>query len=212
MTHPTLRKIVQSVLLAGIMLGAFRLSFDAQRTLAIASGIEADIAWIYPCIVDAAILTGVLVDVWSPELSRRVLGWVYAAVAFWTITNVLGNAVHVIALPPDRITVPMWLAIAVNTIPGITLFLAIHLSRIRLVDRKQPTPAKPARARPTATVKVEPITPTRQDIPPTTDLELFAMHDDGMSMSAIAAQVGRSKSYVGAAVKRLNDEREQASA
>lgn len=208
------------LLLAGIGLAAFRLSYDAQVTLATASGVDPALAGLYPIIVDAAIFTGVLIRLWHPELGRGLAGYLWAAIAFWTITSVLGNAFHVLALPPDRIQLPAWIAIAVNTLPALTLFLVIHLATTTAFRAKTPAPPTPTRAkratRPT-TLSGQPldeaIAPgvklmqgTRDDIPPVTDADLIALADSGKSYSEIAQIIGRSKSHVGERVKRLRDE------
>jgi hypothetical protein len=208
------------LLLAGIGLAAFRLSYDAQVTLAVASGVALGLAGLYPIIVDAAIFTGVLIRLWHPELGRGLAGYLWAAIAFWTITSVLGNAFHVLALPPDRIQLPAWIAIAVNTLPALTLFLVIHLATTTAFRAKPaPAPTSPRARRTTsqatlstsAAAIAQPRTP-RTDIPPVNAQELLAMEDAGMSLKQIADEVGRSKSYIGRVVKQARDEREQATA
>lgn len=206
------------LLLAGIGLAAFRLSYDAQVTLATASGVAIALAGLYPIIVDAAIFTGVLIRLWHPELGRGLAGYLWAAIAFWTITSVLGNAFHVLALPPDRIQLPAWIAIAVNTLPALTLFLVIHLATTTAFRAKTPTPNTPApRARrsprrdPDSTTVVAyggqvVRTVPRNDVPAVSDVELLELADAGKSYAEIAQIVGRSKSHVGERIKRLRDE------
>lgn len=198
------------LLLAGIGLAAFRLSYDAQVTLAVASGVTIALAGLYPIIVDAAIFTGVLIRLWHPELKRGLAGYLWAAIAFWTITSVLGNAFHVLALPPDRIQLPAWIAIAVNTLPALTLFLVIHLATTTAFRAKAPAPPTQPAAR-----RAQRRTPTvdapiaaRPDV---SDEDLLALAET-KSYADIALTIGRSKSYVGERVKRLRDEAGRASA
>lgn len=222
------KPITLGLLLTGIGLAAFRLSYDAQVTLALASGVTLALAGLYPIIVDAAIFTGVLIRLWHPELGRGLAGYLWAAIAFWTITSVLGNAFHVLALPPDRIQLPAWIAIAVNTLPALTLFLVIHLATTTAFRaKKPPAPTPTTRARRSVrrdpdtdtvlayggeVVRTVPRTIPRNDVPAVTDVELLELADSGKSYAEIAQIIGRSKSHVGERVKRLRDETEQASA
>ena len=210
--HPTLRKIILSTLLAAIAGAAFRLSFDAQVTLADASGIDHTLGWLYPGVVDLAIFTGVLISIWNPDMRKQLRNYLWGAIAFWTATSVLGNAIHVIALPPGRITVPIALAVAVNTIPALTLFVIIHLTTTTAFAVRTPTTATRTlpRSRPAASrsIEVEAIRPRRTDIPQPSIEELVAMSDSGMSYAAIGAEIGRGKSWVGDAIKTWRDEHE----
>ncbi|MEP6477836.1 MAG: DUF2637 domain-containing protein [Rhodoglobus sp.] len=200
-----LKKTTLSILLAGIAFAAFRLSFDAQTTLAGASGIDHQLAWLYPAVVDAAILAGVLIRIWRPDLNRALAGYLWAAIALWTATSIAGNSFHLLALPPGRIEVPYALAVAVNTVPPVTLFLVIHLTSTTAFAPKATTITKRPGRSPQATSSIEKPSQRRTDIPPTDARELVAMSDAGMSMSEIAKQVDRSKSYVGKTIKAERD-------
>jgi hypothetical protein len=205
------KRVILSILVTTVGGSAFTLSFDAQLALAAGSGINHAIAGLYPLVVDVAILTGVLIRIWNPNLSRKVTRYLWGAIAFWSITNVLGNAFHVTALPEGRVTVPRPLAIAVNTVPALTLFIVIHIATIPSTH-SHPTPTalaeEPQRS-------PEPIVSTaipieraakRPDLPELTDAELLVMADgESMSMQQIADRVGRSKSYIGARVKKARE-------
>jgi hypothetical protein len=211
MNKPPLKPTALSALVTIVGGSAFALSFDAQVTLAEGSGINPALAGLYPLVVDVAILTGVLIRIWNLNLSKGVTGYLWAAIAFWSITNILGNALHVIALPAGRITVPILIAIAVNTVPALTLFIVIHIATIPTAHSTQPATALaegPSRS-------PEPIVSTalpieraakRPDLPELTDAELLAMADgERMSMQQIADRVGRSKSYIGTRVKKARE-------
>jgi len=202
------KRIVLSLLVTVVGGSAFALSFDAQVTLADGSGINPAIAGLYPLVVDVAILTGVLIRIWNADLSRAVNRYLWGAIAFWSITNILGNAFHVTALPARRITVPIPLAIAVNTVPALTLFIVIHIATIPSNHSNQTNTAlaeEPQRS-PSPVVAVE-AEPKRSDLPVPTDAELLALADgpERLSMQAIADRLGRSKSYVGSRVKKARD-------
>lgn len=212
-----LKTLILALLLIGIGGAAFRLSFDAQVTLATASGVNAGLAGLYPLVVDAAILMAVLIGIWSPDLRKALSRYLWGAIAFWTATSVLGNAIHVIALPTDRVTVAQWLAIAVNTIPALTLFLVIHIATTiafrpaiktgdpvdlvaggyMTVNEYRAAHGMPGLDRPRSVRAPQ----SRPDVPPVSDEEILTMVDSGMSLSAIGASIGRSKSYAGNRVR-----------
>lgn len=190
-----------------LALTAFRLSYDAQLTLALASGIHADIAGLYPLVVDAFIIIAMLTGSWvaaTASKAARVYPWV--ADGLFVVVSVGGNVVHLNALPVGALTVPYGIAVAVNAVPAIALFIATHLIFMTVLTR--PREVSP-------TVKTVPVRSTasalpgekthHRDIPPVTDAELLALSDSGLSLSKIAAQIGRSKSYVGDRVKAERD-------
>jgi hypothetical protein len=195
----THQRIILTLLVTIVGGSAFTLSFDAQLALAAGSGIRPAIAGLYPLVVDVAILTGVLIRIWNPDHSTAVTRYLWAAIAFWSITNILGNAFHVTALPQDRITIPIALAIAVNTVPALTLFIVIHIATIPSNHRTQPTAAlaeEPSRSpEPIVAIERTPSKPT--DLPVITIEQLVAMNEDEeLSTAKIAERIGRSKSWV----------------
>jgi hypothetical protein len=213
----TVRKIALTTLRLGIAYFAFSLSFVAQTTLAHASGITTDLAWQYPLIVDAAILFGMLVDAWSNNgLTKGQRQYLYLAIGFWTTTSILGNAFHLTALPTSLITVPIALAIAVNTIPGITLFLMIHLSsRLRPTRTTSTTPAR--KRPPTTHTDQTEQTPrsqpysartrsVRDDLP--SPAELLERSLAGETYAEIGLSIGMGKSWVGDRVKAEREARD----
>lgn len=209
----TLRRTTLTLLITAITTGAFRLSYDAQLTLAAAAGINAGLAWIYPLLVDSLILIAMLTVLWTTNPTRWQRAYPWAALALYSTLSILGNALHVQALPPEQIKLPMTLAIAINTIPAITLLIAAHLAfTTALQPTTTPTTAtqEPPRSRKPA-VSVDRAARRVQDVPPVTDAELLAMADDeGLSFAQIAVRIGRSKSHVGARVKELRDARRSA--
>jgi hypothetical protein len=207
-----LRKIALTMLRLGIAYFAFSLSFVAQTTLAHASGITTDLAWQYPLIVDAAILFGMLVDAWSNNgLTKGQRQYLYLAIGFWTTTSILGNAFHLTALPSNIITVPIGLAVAVNTVPGVTLFLMIHLSsRVRPTQTpRHPGTRKtsPPRSRPTGEAQAVRAPRTVADTRGFDVAELVAANDAGESLSKMALRLGVPKSTLGGILKSERDRR-----
>ncbi|NMD64209.1 DUF2637 domain-containing protein [Rhodococcus globerulus] len=92
-----LAALVLAILIAlGITTGAFVLSFAVQRDLAIQATIPEHLAWIFPVIVDGAILGSTIAIVLISKL--KVSGWdkgFYIALAvFVVLISILGNAYH----------------------------------------------------------------------------------------------------------------------
>lgn len=214
----TIRRVVVALGLVAIAYFAFSLSFDAQTYLAIACGIDPAGAWRYPLVVDAAIVIVTLIVMWSDDnLARKVANYLYVAIAVWTATSVAGNALHILTLPAGRVTADEPIAIAVNTIPAVTLFLTIHIATITVFKRARPF-TKPGK-KTTALAAADGVMPrpvgrrqlARTDVPLISDADLMAMLDvEGASYSTVAAELGRSKSWVGEQVGRIRREREAA--
>jgi hypothetical protein len=159
------KNITLSILLIGIAIAAFRLSFDAQVKLAVGSGIDSTLAFLYPLIIDAAILAGVLLRVWYPNATKEVAGYLWGAVALWTVTSVLGNAFHVLVLPDGSVTLPPAVAVGVNTMPALTLFLVVHLAT--KVAFPPPAPSRAAAGK-TRQLKHAPAPAPVRQVPSTT--------------------------------------------
>lgn len=182
-----IRKAVVSIGVAVVGAAAFRLSFDAQETLAIASGADPSLGWIYPLTVDAAIAIVTLIALWSDGLAPRMRRYLWVALAIWTGASICGNALHIIALPAGRVTVPFPIAVAVNTMPAITLFLIIHIATTAIF-RPAPRMNTEATQRPS----VHPSLTVQPD-----DAQLLALSRSGLSYKEISERTGRSKSWVG---------------
>lgn len=203
MTLP--RRIILTTLVTTIGAAAFRLSFDAQVTLALAAGINAGLGWLYPAVVDAAILTGVLLRIWFPNAPKGLHVYLWSAIGFWTATSVLGNAFHIVALPEGTITVPLELAIAINTVPAITLFLVIHIvatiATPKPAPQTQPTSANPRRPRP-----ARPVTTSSTAAGSLTDNQLRSLMARNLSARRIAELTGLGKSTIAERMRRLRSE------
>lgn len=114
---------VGTVFLAG---GAFVLSFTALRDLAGRSGVDAELAWLWPLIVDGLIVVATVAvfalagtrEVWYPWM-LLILG---------TGVSVTANAIHaVMAAEPG--VLPL-LAASVASVPPLVLVFSTHLTAI----------------------------------------------------------------------------------
>ncbi|MFV9456963.1 DUF2637 domain-containing protein [Rhodococcus sp. NM-2] len=88
--------IVAISIAIGITTGAFVLSFAVQRDLALQAGIPHYLTWIFPAIVDGAILGATIAVVALSKISGRATGkrfflWLAVVVVF---ISVFGNAYH----------------------------------------------------------------------------------------------------------------------
>jgi len=122
------RKLAVSTVLVLIGYWAFRLVFSHQTQLAIGAGMPSTEAWQYPLVVEAGAVGLFLVRIWWPTMSPAISRYLWLAIAFFTIVSVIGNASFVLVAEPGTITLPQGLAIFVNSIPSLTLFLVGHIA------------------------------------------------------------------------------------
>lgn len=217
-----LRTVILAVLLSGVAIVDFRLSYTAQVDLAVSAGIPAGLAAGYPIGVDVVILITTLIAIWNKPKTWYERGYVWAALGVWTATSVLGNAYHVVALPAAQVKLPIDVAIAVNAVPALSLFVAIHLATTMAFQRR-PEPAaatKPARAtRPTLpsprSEDAGQLAARRfNDTNQVTDEDLLNLsNNQRLSVRAIAEQTGMSKTSVADRLNRIRTlEQEQPTA
>ena len=105
------------VLVAFLGLAAFVLSFDALRSLAAASGINDGMAWLYPAIIDGAIIIFSL-SVLQASLNREQTRYPWALVGLFTVLSIGLNILHAPTFPLPRL---------LAAIPPIALFLSFEL-------------------------------------------------------------------------------------
>ena len=118
---------VATVLVAGISMLAFVLSFEVLRDLASRSGIPADIAWAWPLIVDGSIVTAMLVIFAWRGRSRRATAWPWVTLSGFATVSVVGNGVHTAAVYDQAQGISMAFAIFVGAIPPVGLLLSSEM-------------------------------------------------------------------------------------
>ena len=112
-----------TVLLAA---AAFVLSFTALHDLAARSGIDRDLAWLWPLIVDGIIVVAT-VAVFTLA-GTRVIWYPWMLLILGSGVSVAANAVHaLVAADPE---VPGLLAGSVASVPPIVLVASTHLTAI----------------------------------------------------------------------------------
>lgn len=100
-----------------LALAAFVLSFDALRSLAAASGINDSMAWLYPAIIDGAIIIFSL-SVLQASLNRERTRYPWTLVGLFTALSIGLNILHAPLSPLPRL---------LAAIPPIALFLSFEL-------------------------------------------------------------------------------------
>lgn len=202
------RTIALAILLVGVGGAAFRLSYDAQVKLAIVAGVTRNLAGLYPLVVDAVILLTTLIAIWNRPDRKGGRIYIWIALAVWTATSVLGNAFHVVALPAGQVEIPIGAAIAVNTVPALSLFVAIHLATTMAFRR----PAIVAKPRTTRTTAPRVTTETSFGFNQVTDERLLAMADEQhLSVRAIALELGMGKTAVANRLAKIREQEQLAS-
>ena len=120
----------------GLALGGFVLSFQALRDLAIRSGIDPGLAFIWPLIVDGFIVVATAAAFALKRRGRRVTWYPWVALVLFSAISVAGNASH--AMEATGVTVPLWVATAVSSVPAIALLIASHLLVVMIGGKPRP--------------------------------------------------------------------------
>lgn len=105
------------ILVALLAAAAFWLSFDALRHLAAQNGIEAGMAWLYPAIIDGAIIIFSL-SVLQTSLNKERATYPWGLVALFTGLSIILNITH---------AQPAFLPRVLAAIPPVALFLSFEL-------------------------------------------------------------------------------------
>lgn len=113
-----------AVVLLGI--AAFSLSFDALRDLAVASGIEQRLAWVWPLVVDGFICVATVAAVLLRPRGWRISWYPWATLALAACVSVAGNALHA-SVHADLSRVSQTVAALVSAVPPAALLCASHM-------------------------------------------------------------------------------------
>src|SRR5690625_1893021 len=135
------RRVLSALTLtvALLAIGAFTLSFDALRALAELAGVNAQIAWLWPLIVDGFIVIATGAAVMLRDSGWRVSWYPWATLVLFAAVSVAGNALHATS-HADLDAVSVTVASLVSAVPAVALLLASHLLVVLLSN------ATPARA------------------------------------------------------------------
>jgi hypothetical protein len=114
------------VITAAIGAGSFVLSFSALRDLAARAGVPRDLAWVWPLIVDGAILQATMAVVALAALSgqRGSRQFFWSVLATAAAVSIGSNALH--AVLPRSAALPAWLAALIAMVAPVSLLAATH--------------------------------------------------------------------------------------
>jgi predicted membrane protein len=113
--------VIASVTLVGaVLIGAFRLSYDALLDLAIKAGIRENLAWIWPGLVDGSLvvfsIAFFLGKIFDEPFKKQAL----CLVLGFGLLTVFFNAMHSSELAPTLAKIPAWVVpLMVWTLPPI---------------------------------------------------------------------------------------------
>lgn len=105
--------------------GGFTLSFSALDDLAVASGIDSQLAFLWPLIVDGFSVVATAAAFALRSRGATVTWYPWLALILFSAISVIGNSIH--AANAARISVPVPVATAVSSVPAIALLVATHL-------------------------------------------------------------------------------------
>lgn len=108
--------VVTPILITLIATGSFALSYSNLKETALTYGIPAHLAWIWPLLVDFALVVFSLAVVRTGLYGDRTL-WSWLMVAIYTVTTIVFNVLHA----PDNLT-----AQVVAVVAPVTLFLSFE--------------------------------------------------------------------------------------
>ncbi|WP_160312704.1 DUF2637 domain-containing protein [Jiangella alkaliphila] len=148
MSDPDLALIVTVFADVVLALGAFTLSFDALRELALAAGLRPELVWIWPLVVDGFMVVSTINAVVLSERIPRAAWYPGIALVVFAMVSVAGNGLHAARhADTDVISVPV--AAVVSAIPAVALLIISHLIVVLLMARRR-SPGAADRSGPTA--------------------------------------------------------------
>lgn len=135
LSSPDAVLVVTAIADAVLALGAFVLSFDALRELAVVAGLRLELAWIWPVIVDGFIVVATINAIVLSERSSKAAWYPWAALLGFAVVSVIGNGLHA-ARHADTEAISVEVAAAVSAIPAVALLVISHLIVVMLMARR----------------------------------------------------------------------------
>ncbi|WP_158603033.1 DUF2637 domain-containing protein [Jiangella rhizosphaerae] len=135
-SDPDVALIVTVFADACLALGAFTLSFDALRELALAAGLRSELVWIWPLVVDGFMVVSTINAVVLSERIPRAAWYPAIALIVFAMVSIAGNGLHAARhADTDVISVPV--AAVVSAIPAVALLIISHLIVVLLMARRR---------------------------------------------------------------------------
>ncbi|MFE5283876.1 DUF2637 domain-containing protein [Nocardia sp. NPDC056611] len=140
----TLGLAVAAILAVG--LAAFRLSFVGLRELAVAAGIPAGDAWLFPVVID--ITTAIAAALALAATDDDVRQWFSRVLIVGTVVSIAGNALHAVLRGQ---LLPTWGCVLVVSVAPIAVFADVHglillIASMTSIPRPAPADSSPAQA------------------------------------------------------------------
>lgn len=136
-----------------VALAAAVMSFDALRRLAVRAGVAAELAWLLPLAIDAAVV--VATRAWLVgHTSARVTSYARNLALGSLGLSVAGNATEH-GMAAYTVTTPWWVVVAVSAVPPAMLGAIAHLAALAATDRHTTDPTATAPQPSTATARAE---------------------------------------------------------
>ncbi|MBA3488051.1 MAG: DUF2637 domain-containing protein [Longispora sp.] len=111
----------------GVAVAGFALSFDAIRTVGMASGVRVSIAWLLPVSVDGAMLVATVATVVMHRLTGKRAYYAWAVLLLGAGVSIACNMLHAHPVGGHGIALSQTTAGLVSAIPAVMLALAAHL-------------------------------------------------------------------------------------
>jgi len=105
-----------------LAVGGFVLSFAALRDLAVRVGMPADLAWLWPLLIDGMIVESTLAVVALAQRGSRAVWYAWFLLAVGAVVSVGSNGVHAM------LTGHGWAGAAAASVPPVVLLATTHLT------------------------------------------------------------------------------------
>ena len=105
-----------------LAVGGFVLSFAALRDLAVRVGMPADLAWLWPLLIDGMIVEATLAVVALAQRGSRAVWYAWFLLAVGAVVSVGSNGVHAM------LTGHGWAGAAAASVPPVVLLATTHLT------------------------------------------------------------------------------------
>ena len=132
-----------------LAVGGFVLSFAALRDLAVRVGMPADLAWLWPLLIDGMIVEATLAVVALAQRGSRAVWYAWFLLAVGAVVSVGSNGVHAM------LTGHGWAGAAAASVPPVVLLATTHLTVLLMAAPESP----PSSARVPAAVVVPELQP-----------------------------------------------------
>lgn len=116
-----------------LAVGGFVLSFAALRDLAVRVGMPADLAWLWPLLIDGMIVEATLAVVALAQRGSRAVWYAWFLLSVGAVVSVGSNGVHAM------LTGHGWAGAAAASVPPVVLLATTHLTVLLMAAPESPT-------------------------------------------------------------------------